>query len=63
MGTIKKLGFHFVSERRASVFLTMLSVKQDIMVATDTILTAFVWRSQVHVSNPQPPTPEADTTT
>ena len=63
MRTIKKLGFHLVGERGASAFLTMLSAKQDIKVATDTILTPLVWRSQVHVSNPGPPTPEADTTT
>ena len=51
MRTIKKLGFHLVGERGASAFLTMLSTKQDIKVATDTILTPLVWRSQVHVSN------------
>ena len=59
----KEMGFHLVSERRASAFLTMLSAKQDIKVATDTNLTPLVWRSQVHVSNPRPPTPEADNTT
>ena len=59
----KKLGFHLVSERGASAFRTMLSAKQDIKVATDTILTPLVWRSKVHVPNPRPPTPEADTTT
>ena len=52
MRTIKKLGFHLVSERRASAFLTMLSVKQDIKADTDTILTPLVWRSQVHPSVP-----------
>ena len=63
MRNIKKLGFHLVSEGRASAFLTMLSVKQDVKVATDTILKPLEWRSQGHVLNPRPPTPEADTTT
>ena len=46
MRTLKKLFFfHFVSERRANAFLTMLSVKQDSKVAAETILTPLVWRT------------------
>ena len=62
MRILKKLVFHLVSERRANAFLTMLSVKQDSNVAADTILTPSVWRSEVHISNSRPPTPEGNTT-